>query len=36
MLVHCFPGERWGLDHTIFSLSQAMMQRVAARLAAAP
>ena len=36
MLVHCFPGERWGLDHTIFSLSQAMMQRVAARLAAYP
>jgi uncharacterized protein YyaL (SSP411 family) len=35
LLVHCFPGERWGLDHNIFTLSQAMMQRVSARLAAA-
>lgn len=35
MMVHCFPGERWGIDHNIFSMSQAMMQRVAARLAAA-
>jgi Glycosyl hydrolase family 76 len=35
-IIHCFPGERWGTDHHIFSLSQAMMQRVAARLAAAP
>ena len=34
-VIHCFPGERWGLDHHIYSLSQAMMQRVAARLAAA-
>jgi hypothetical protein len=35
-IVHCFPGERWGIDLNVFSLSQAMMQRVAARLAAAP
>ena len=34
LLVHCFPGERWGTDVNIFSLSQAMMQRMAARLAA--
>ena len=33
-IVHCFPGDRWGVDHHIYSLSQAMMQRVAARLAA--
>ena len=35
LLVHCFPGDDWGIDHNIFLMSQAMMQRVAARLAAA-
>ena len=30
----CTPGASWGTDYTIYSLSQAMMQRVAARLAA--
>lgn len=34
MAVHCWPGERWGYDRTVFTLSQAMMQRVAALLAA--
>jgi len=34
-IVHCLPEERYGLDRNIFSLSQAMMQRVAALLAAA-
>ena len=29
------PASTWGVDHHIYSLSQAMMQRVAARLAAA-
>jgi hypothetical protein len=32
--IFCLPGESWGTDHTTYSLSQAMMQRVAARLAA--
>lgn len=31
----CRPGERWGMDGTVYSLSQAMMQRIAALLAAA-
>ncbi|MCC6179161.1 MAG: AGE family epimerase/isomerase [Chloroflexi bacterium] len=31
----CRPGEQWGYDRVIYSLSQAMMQRVAALLAAA-
>jgi hypothetical protein len=31
----CTPGERWGIDHTVYSLSQAMMQRIAALLSAA-
>ncbi|MGE3912820.1 MAG: glycoside hydrolase family 76 protein [Chloroflexota bacterium] len=31
----CEPGQEYGLDRTIYSLSQAMMQRVAALLAAA-
>jgi hypothetical protein len=35
LLVHCHPGARWGIDHNVFTLSQAMMQRVAALLAAA-
>jgi hypothetical protein len=34
MAVHCLPGESWGLDRNVFTLSQAMMQRVAALLAA--
>ena len=34
LLSLCLPGARWGLDRTIYTLSQAMMQRVAARLAA--
>jgi uncharacterized protein YyaL (SSP411 family) len=34
MLVHCAPGDRWGTDRNVYSLSQAMMQRVAALLAA--
>jgi len=35
MAVLCQPGARWGTDATVYSLSQAMMQRVAALLAAA-
>jgi hypothetical protein len=31
----CRPGERWGFDRNIYTLTQAMMQRVAALLAAA-
>jgi hypothetical protein len=31
----CSPGQRWGLDGTVYTLSQAMMQRIAALLAAA-
>ncbi|MCC7370050.1 MAG: AGE family epimerase/isomerase [Chloroflexi bacterium] len=33
--VLCRPGEQYGLDRNIYTLSQAMMQRVAALLAAA-
>lgn len=33
--VLCQPGARWGVDQTVYSLSQAMMQRIAALLAAA-
>ena len=33
-VVHCLPGERWGLERNVFTMSQAMMQRVAALLAA--
>jgi uncharacterized protein YyaL (SSP411 family) len=32
----CQPGDEYGIDQTVYSLSQAMMQRVAALLAAAP
>jgi uncharacterized protein YyaL (SSP411 family) len=32
----CAAGDRYGLDRTIYTLSQAMMQRVAALLAATP
>jgi Glycosyl hydrolase family 76 len=35
-IVHCFPGDRWGFDYHVYTVSQAMMQRVAALLAAAP
>ena len=35
LAVHCYPGERYGLERNIFTMSQAMMQRVAALLAAA-
>jgi hypothetical protein len=31
----CRPGERWGFDRNVYTLTQAMMQRVAALLAAA-
>jgi len=33
---YCLPGETYGLDRTVYTLSQAMMQRIAALLAAAP
>jgi hypothetical protein len=33
--VHCNPGEKYGIDRNIFTMSQAMMERVAAMLAAA-
>jgi hypothetical protein len=33
--VHCNPGEQYGIDRNIFTMSQAMMERVAAMLAAA-
>jgi hypothetical protein len=33
--VHCYPGEQYGIERNIFTMSQAMMQRVAALLAAA-
>jgi hypothetical protein len=33
-VVHCNPGDRWGMERNVFTLSQAMMQRVAALLAA--
>ena len=36
MAQYCKPGEKFGTDRTIYTLSQAMMQRVAALLAAAP
>lgn len=32
---YCLPGEKYGLDRTVYTLSQAMMQRIAALLAAA-
>lgn len=35
LAVHCLPGETIGLERNIFTMSQAMMQRVAAMLAAA-
>jgi hypothetical protein len=31
----CQPSERWGFDKNVYTLTQAMMQRVAALLAAA-
>lgn len=31
---HCQPGEKYGIDRNVFTMSQAMMQLVAARLAA--
>jgi hypothetical protein len=34
-VVHCYPGEKYGIDRTIYTMSQAMMQRVAALIAAA-
>lgn len=35
MAPYCLPGETFGTDRTIYTLSQAMMQRVAALLSAA-
>jgi hypothetical protein len=32
----CPPGQEYGLDRTVYTLSQAMMQRIAALLAATP
>ncbi len=33
--VHCYAGEEYGIERNIFTMSQAMMERVAALLAAA-